>query len=58
MHGELAPALEVHLLRSPPEQNWALRITPDFYISGGARPNLWRRFWHWVLLGWHWERMN
>ena len=21
------------------------------------RPNVWRRFWHWALLGWKWENL-
>jgi len=22
-----------------------------------GRPNLWRRFWYWALLGWKWEKV-
>jgi len=21
-------------------------------------PNAWRRFWHWALLGWRWEKIK
>ena len=51
-----APALEVYLIGPKPEHRWVLYITPDFCISGQAWPNPWRRFWHWALLGWRWER--
>ena len=37
-------------------------IRAYLYVYGGAvipsrrpRPNAWRRFWTWVLLGWEWE---
>ena len=25
--------------------------------SMNVRPNLWRRFWYWALLGWTWEAL-
>jgi hypothetical protein len=52
------PALGVYLTSPMPEQQWILKITPDFYITGTERPSRWRRFWHWVFLGWRWEREN
>lgn len=33
----------------------ALRIGGDWVLRP-ARPNVWRRFWMWALLGWKWER--
>jgi len=34
-----------------------LRITPEFRVQCKHRPNAWRRFWYWALLGWRWERL-
>ena len=39
-----------------PEYVGWLAITPDFRIHSTVWPNPWRRFWHWALLGWRFER--
>jgi hypothetical protein len=34
-------------------------IAPDIrFHSTAPRPNAWRRFWTWALLGWKWERLK
>lgn len=27
------------------------------YEDENKTPNLWRRFWYWLLLGWKWEKL-
>jgi hypothetical protein len=48
-----------HLLVAiPPPAKSALNIRDLIRIeSPKPRPNVWRRFWHWFLLGWTWEKL-
>ena len=39
----------------PRRVGWLL-IAPEVRVVCFEWPNLWRRFWCWALLGWHWER--
>lgn len=32
-----------------------LRIDPGTRLAWFAKPNAWRRFWYWALLGWRFE---
>lgn len=35
-----------------------LIVTAEFRVfTKDPVPNRWRRFWHWALLGWKWERL-
>ena len=41
-----------------PRPQWRIRIADTFTIdSYEPRPNYWRRFWTWALLGWTWEEV-
>ncbi len=37
-----------------------LRVHNDVIVVEGPRlrPNAWRRFWYWALLGWKWESIE
>ena len=39
-----------------PEMKSHLFITDSFIVHlPTPKPNLWRRFWYWFLLGWKWR---
>jgi hypothetical protein len=35
-------------------KNWHVEICPDVYFGCPRRPNMWVRFWQFILLGWTW----
>ena len=43
-----------------PKQRSELRIQDDTVVirSPRHRPNAWRRFWYWFLLGWQWRKID
>jgi len=52
--GPFTPQLRI----SPPQPQSALIIGDAMRIeSEQPRPNRWRRFWYWALLGWRWEEL-
>jgi hypothetical protein len=39
-----------------PKTKSILEISPEFHVDLlGCKPNRWRRFWYWALLGWIWR---
>lgn len=41
-----------------PKAKAILYILPDFYIeTKEAKPNWFREFWYWALLGWKWKNL-
>ena len=46
------------LIAVPPPAKSALLILDLIRVeSHEPPPNFWWRFWHWLLLGWRWERL-
>jgi hypothetical protein len=51
-------AKEACRLQIGPELRWYLVVTDNWRICHAERPNWWRRWWQWALLGWRWERID
>ena len=46
---------EAEVIKTP-ELVTRVWIVNDVAVNSSYhRPNLWRRFWYWALLGWRWE---
>lgn len=36
---------------------WYLWVSPRLqFYAGNKKPNAWRQFWQWALLGWHYTK--
>lgn len=54
---ELPPSAGPYPVQPLPMQPQLYRLPAGFWKSDlSRRPNAWRRFWTWALLGWRWHQ--
>lgn len=48
----------MHSHAAIPTTTCRVRMAPYFFAEQPSMPNVWWRFWQWLLLGWTWEKIN